>query len=120
MNAGIGEVCKAYAARDISVLMPERSRHTELSLRVQPGRTPAAARPQAYAATHAEKERQAKGAASPTLSERQRLIPAWKPTDEAPSANRPKGPSSASPGLKGGHVLWTYFHTHSIHLHGES
>ena len=85
--------------------MPERNRHMELGQKAQQGRMPAAAAPQGYATAHAEKERQAKGGASPTLSERQRLIPAWKPTDEARPANRSKGASSASPGLKGGRVL---------------
>ena len=100
--------------------MQERSRQTELSQKAQPGPTTAAARSQAYAAAHAEKARQAKGAASPTLSERQSLIPAWKPTDEARPASRPKGPSSASPALKGGHVTGASLHTHPVHLPGEA
>ena len=110
-NAGAGEVCEAHAARGIPDFMPERSRHMELGHKAQQGRTPAAATPKGYAAAHAEKERQAKGGASPMLSERQRLIPAWKPTDEARSANTARGASSASPGLKGGLVLWACFHT---------
>ncbi|CAK0738711.1 hypothetical protein CVIRNUC_001082 [Coccomyxa viridis] len=100
-QAGFDEVCKAHAARDIPDFMPERSRHMELGQKAQQGRTPAAAAPQGYAAAHAEKERQAKGGVSPTLSERQRLIPAWKPTDEARPAHRSRGTSSASPGSKG-------------------
>ena len=39
--------------------------------------------------------------ASPARSDRQRLIPAWKPTDEARPSSRSTGPTGPSPRLGG-------------------
>ena len=82
-------VIDAYAARrsidDTSSLVS--------ALSGQPGQAPTAAQPLDYAAAHADKERRPPSMASPARSDRQRLIPAWKPMDEARPSSRSTGPS---------------------------
>ena len=67
----------------------------------QAGQGPTAAQPLEYAAAHADKERRPPGMASPARSDRQRLIPAWKPMEEARSSSRSTGPTGPSPRLGG-------------------
>ena len=65
-----------------------------------------AGQPQEYVAANAEKGRRMSNMASPARSDRQRLIQAWKPTDEARPASRNVAISGPSPMAKG----MTLFH----------
>ena len=83
----------------------------------QPGQEPAAGLPLELTAASAEKEgRRLSSLASPARSERQRLIPAWKPTDEARQGSRSGGPSGPTPRPGGVHPLRAGFAYPSSHV----
>ena len=80
-----------------------------------------AGQPQEFVAANAEKERRLSNMASPARCDRQRLIQAWKPTDEARPASRNAATSGLSPMAKGVKLFhmcpWTCF-TSSVHPEG--
>lgn len=57
--------------------------------------------PYEYAAANAEKERRVSVIASPARSDRHRLIPAWKPTDDARASSKGGALSGPSPRPRG-------------------
>ena len=82
-------------------------------LRKQQSQVSGAGQPQEYVAANAEKERRMPNMASPARSDRQRLIRAWKPTDEACPASRNAATSGPSPMAKGMtllHMCHRYVH----------